>query len=163
MKPNLSPTTLLLQLCPDLHQNLESKHDPLTLPMYWESAPVYSSCRKNCFHIQPRLDRLSISVPFCFPASSSLIFLRTGPLDREIASTLRCMHAHRRTTIQVLIFSALRVSYKWWWSYLPKLQCSAAHPHSSFSSHTPYLKENWETITNWLKIPSAARNRLPPN
>lgn len=121
---------------------------------------MYSSCRKNCFHIQPRLDRRRVSVSSCFPTSISLFFLRAGPLEREIASALRRAHAHRRTTIQVLIFPALRVPYKWRWSYLPKLQSSAAHPHSSSCSHARYLKENWETITYWLKIPCVIPLRL---
>lgn len=36
----------------------------LTLPTYCVSAPVYSSSRKNWFHIQPRLTRCSILPSF---------------------------------------------------------------------------------------------------
>lgn len=32
----------------------------LTLPTYWVSGPVYSSSKKNWFHIQPRLVRCSV-------------------------------------------------------------------------------------------------------
>lgn len=103
-----------------------------TLPMYWCSVPVYSSCRKNCFHIHPLFERLSKSLS-CRP-SISLVFLRTGPLERATAFTLWCAHAHRRSTIQVLIFSALRVSYRGIMILSAKVTelCSAggSHPHS---------------------------------
>lgn len=36
----------------------------LTLPTYWVSGPVYSSSRKNWFHIQPRLVRCNVFPSF---------------------------------------------------------------------------------------------------
>lgn len=43
----------------------------LTLPTYWVSGPVYSSSKKNWFHIHPRLVRCSVFPSF----SDSLVIL----------------------------------------------------------------------------------------
>lgn len=115
---------------PPLYPEIEAWS--LTLPIYWCSVPVYSSCRKNCFHIHPLFERLSNSLSCC--PSISLVFLRTSPLERTTAFTVWCAHAHRRSTIQVLIFPALRVSYRGIMILSAKVTelCSAggSHPHS---------------------------------
>jgi len=125
---SINITPALLNITPHLYSETQS----LTLPIYWCSVPVYSSCRKNCLHIHPLFERLSNSLSCC--PSISLVFLRTGPLERATALTVLCAHAHRRSTIQVLIFPALRVSYRGIMILSAKVTelCSAgsSHPHS---------------------------------
>ncbi len=134
---NITPALL----SPPLYPGKETQTH--TLPMYWCSVPVYSSWRKNCLHIHPLFERLSKSLSW--RPSISLVFLRTGPLEGATAFTIWCVHAHRRSTIQVLIFSALRVSYRGIMILSAKVTelCSAggSHPHSRSSCQraTQYL------------------------
>lgn len=92
-----------------------------TLPMYWLSVPVYSSWRKNCFHIQPLLERLRVSKSLlsCVTFASST---PTVPFKSAMVSTLWAAHIHKRHTVQLLILSDLNVARSCLWFYLPRLK-----------------------------------------
>lgn len=67
---------------------------PLTFPTYWQLFPVYSSDRKNCLHIQSRLNLCS-SAPLCLDvntAPKSRTDKRSSGNSRRTGSMARAFH-----------------------------------------------------------------------